>query len=98
LMDWQDSASQGVGNRVVFIADSTPLMLISQAGFVGLFLVYGLLFLAVRNDSQFRIFYFSIILASLTVNITEFSPVNFILGLLLARSFSIPKKLIMQTG
>jgi hypothetical protein len=64
-------------------------MLISQVGFIGFFLVYGLLFLAVRNDLQARIFYVSIILASLTVNITELFPVNFILGLLLARSFSI---------
>ncbi|MBT3879722.1 MAG: hypothetical protein HON76_14335 [Candidatus Scalindua sp.] len=91
LMDWQDSASHGVGNHVVFVADSTPLMLISQIGFVGLFMVYGLLFLAIRNDPQTRIFYFSFILASLTVNITELFPINFILGLLLARSFSIVK-------
>jgi hypothetical protein len=57
-----------------------------------------LLLLAVRNDSQFRIFYVSIILASLTVNITEFFPVNFILGLLLARGFSMVKKRTVQIG
>jgi hypothetical protein len=89
LMDWQASTAHGAGSHTVFVADSTPLMLISQIGFIGFFLVYGLLFLAVRNDLQARIFYVSIILASLTVNITELFPVNFILGLLLARSFSI---------
>ncbi len=91
LMDWQDSASHGVGNHVIFVADSTPLMLTAQIGLIGLFMIYGILFLAIRNDPQSRIFYFSIILASLTVNITELFPVNFILGLLLARSFSIVK-------
>ena len=89
LMDWQAGTAHGAGSHTVFVADSTPLMLISQVGFIGLFLVYGLLFLAVRNDTQSRIFYVSIILASLTVNITELFPVNFILGLLLARSLSI---------
>ena len=89
LMDWQASTAHGVVSHTVFVADSTPLMLISQVGFIGLFLVYGLLFLAVRNDPQSRIFYVSIILASLTVNISELFPVNFILGLLLARSLSI---------
>lgn len=89
LMDWQAGTAHGAGSHTVFVADSTPLMLISQVGFIGFFLVYGLLFLAVRNDLQARIFYVSIILASLTVNITELFPVNFILGLLLARSFSI---------
>lgn len=91
LMDWQASTAHGVVSHTVFVADSTPLMLISQVGFIGLFLVYGLLFLAVRNDPQSRIFYVSIILASLTVNISELFPVNFILGLLLARSLSIVK-------
>ncbi len=84
LMDWKAS-----DNPVVFIADSTPLMLTAQIGIIGLFLVYGILFLAARIDPQARIIYLSIILASLTVNITELFPVNFILGLLLSRSFSL---------
>ncbi|MHC4139513.1 MAG: hypothetical protein ACYSR1_06640 [Planctomycetota bacterium] len=91
LMDWEASTAHGAGNHTVFIADSTPLMLTAQIGLIGLFMIYGILFLAIRNDPQSRIFYFSIILASLTVNITELFPVNFLLGLLLARSFSIER-------
>lgn len=91
LMDWQANTAHGAGSHTVFVADSTPLMLIAQVGLIGLFMIYGILFLAVRNDPQSRIFYVSIILASITVNITELFPVNFILGLLLARSFSVIK-------
>ena len=88
LMDWQVNTAYEAGSHTVFVADSTPLMLTAQIGLIGLFMIYGILFLAVRNDPQFRIFYIAIILASLTVNITELFPVNFILGLLLARSLS----------
>lgn len=91
FMDWQADTGHGAGDRIVFVADSTPLMLIAQIGIIGLFLVYGVLFLAICVDQQARIFYLSIMLASLTVNITELFPVNFILGLLLAHSLSIEK-------
>ncbi len=89
LMDWSANSMHGGGSHFVFVADSTPLMLITQIGVVGLFLVYGVLLFAARIDPQSRIFYLSLILVSLAINITELFPVNFILGLLLARSFSI---------
>lgn len=81
----------GSGSSIVFIADSTPLMLVAQIGIVGFFLVYGVLFLAAYNDQQTRLLYLCIILVSMTVNVTEFFPVNFILGLLLSRSLLYAK-------
>ena len=70
------------------ITDSTPLSMIIQTGLIGCILFYTLILLAAIKDSNYRLFYFVIIVCSLSINITELFPVNLILGLALASSLS----------
>jgi len=66
--------------------DSTLTALMVQLGAVGTGLFYALLFWAARKDATARPFYAVLALCSLTMNITEVFPVNFLLGLALAHS------------
>ncbi|HXX80796.1 MAG TPA: hypothetical protein VEI46_04555 [Thermodesulfovibrionales bacterium] len=68
--------------------DSTITMMFCQVGVIGLILFYAMLFLAMLRDNKARIFYLTIILTSMTMSITELFPVNFLLGVALASSFS----------
>lgn len=68
-------------------ADSTPMALVHQMGLIGLILFYGMLVHAAWRDRKARLVYAVLGLASLTVNLTELYPVNFLLGLILCRSY-----------
>ncbi len=86
LVDWQAGPPGRVASDQVFIADSMPLSVGLQLGWLGIFLLYLLLLRAAWRDRQAWGVYGVIFLASLTMNIQELFPVNFILGLLLARN------------
>jgi hypothetical protein len=67
-------------------ADSTPLALLNQLGIVGVSLFYLTMALAVWRDRPLFPVYAVLFLASITTNLLELFPVNFLLGLLLCRS------------
>ena len=67
-------------------ADSTITGLIIQIGVLGTLLFYLILAWAAYRDARTRIFYAVLAAASLTLNITELFPVNFLLGIALAHS------------
>jgi len=83
LRDWSKEGGQG---GPLFVADSTPTLLLAQTGLVGLVLVYGLIATAAYRDVQARPLYVLLVLASLALNLPEAFPMSVILGLLLARS------------
>jgi len=83
LRDWSKEGGQG---GPLFVADSTPTLLLAQTGLVGLVLVYGLIATAACRDIQARPLYVLLVLASLALNLPEAFPMSVILGLLLARS------------
>ncbi len=68
--------------------DSALIGLFIQIGLVGTGLFYATLAWAARRDMQARPFYAVVGLCTLTMNVTELFPVNFLLGLVLAHSFS----------
>jgi len=68
-------------------ADSTPMALMHQMGLAGVLMFYLMIGLAAWRDPRARPIYLVLFLASLTVNITELFPVNFLLGLLLCHSY-----------
>lgn len=70
-------------------ADSTPMALLQEAGLIGLLAFYFLLAYAAWKDRTATVLYFIIALASLTINVMEFFPLNVLFGILLARSFSL---------
>jgi len=72
--------------------DSTVTALVVQLGLLGTFAFYALLVRAWVKDTAARMFYGIVILCSLSLNITELFPVNFLLGLVLARS-KVPARL-----
>jgi hypothetical protein len=72
-----------------FSADSTVTVLLTQLGITGVILFYGILFWAYRRDPQARPAYLVFAITSLTINITEVFPVNFLLGLALAGTSSL---------
>jgi hypothetical protein len=69
--------------------DSTPMALLQQAGIIGLMLFYLLIGYAAWKDSPLRLPYLVLVMVSMTINLTEFFPMNVILGLLLARSLTV---------
>ena len=73
-----------------FSADSTVTVLLTQLGITGVILFYGMLFWAYRRDPEARPLYLVFAISSLTINITEVFPVNFLLGLALAGTFIPP--------
>jgi hypothetical protein len=70
----------------LFYADSTVTWLLVQFGFAGILAFYAMLSWAFAKDRAARPFYLALAIASLTINIPEFFPVNFLLGLALAHS------------
>ena len=69
-----------------FRADSTLGALVIQIGAAGALLFYAVLLWAALRDRPGRLFYGIIALCSLATNVTELFPVNFLLGIALARS------------
>jgi hypothetical protein len=70
----------------LFVADSTPTLLLAQTGVLGLVAIYGLIATAAYRDAQARPLYAVLVFASLALNLPEAFPMSVILGLLLARS------------
>jgi hypothetical protein len=69
-----------------FYADSTVTWLFVQLGLVGTIAFYSMLAWAFKVDPQARIFYLAVAVGSLTISLPEAFPLNFLLGLALARS------------
>lgn len=78
-----------MGAAQPFYADSTVTMLFTQLGAVGIAAFYLLLAWAFRRDRAAQPFYLVIAVCSLTMNIIELFPVNFLLGLALAHTLSV---------
>ena len=72
-----------------FYADSTFTMLLVQMGLAGVLAFYAMLAWAFRVDPAARPFYLIAAIASLTINLPETFPLNFLLGLALARSVCV---------
>lgn len=76
-----------VGEGVaIHFADSTALMMLPQIGLIGAVLFYALLIRIACRDRRYRVVHIVLLLASVTNNLGEFFPVNFLLGLLIARA------------
>ena len=75
-----------------FSADSTVTVLLTQLGITGVILFYGILVWAYRRDPRARPVYLVFAITSLTINITEVFPVNFLLGLALAGTLSLSRR------
>ncbi len=88
LRDWSREGAPGGG---LFVADSTPTLLLAQVGLVGMVLVYGLIALAAVRDPEARPLYALFALASLVLNLPEAFPMNVVLGLLIARSLGLTR-------
>lgn len=81
-------------------ADSTPLALVNQIGIIGTLLFYLVIAVAAWRDPRAGPVYLILCLASLTVNLLELFPMNFILGLLLCHSLLTerPENKQLNTG
>ena len=73
-------------------AESMLTSLLTQLGLVGTLLFYGVLTWAAMRDHQARIFYAIVAACSLTLQITELFPVNFLLGVALAHSVAVARR------
>jgi hypothetical protein len=80
-----------------FSADSTVTILLTQLGIIGVILFFGILVWAYRRDTRARPVYLVLAITSLTINITEVFPVNFLLGLALAGTLSLSNGGIQHT-
>ena len=67
-------------------AESMLTSLLTQLGLVGTLLFYGVLAWAAVRDHQARMFYTIVAACSLTLQVAELFPVNFLLGVALAHS------------
>ncbi len=79
-----------------FYSDSMPTVLLLQLGIIGIVAFYWLLAWGFLVDRVARPAYLVIALASLTLNINEVFPVNFLLGLMLMHSISVSGASRMQ--
>ena len=77
-------------------ADSMTMALINQIGVLGMLLFYALIALAAWRDRPALPIYLVMFLASLTINLWELFPVNFMLGLLLGRSLLFAEEELFQ--
>jgi len=66
--------------------DSMLTLLLVQGGLVAVVAFYGLVLWAIRHDHQARPFLFTVLLASLTINLTEVFPISLLLALSLNRA------------
>ena len=80
-VDW--TATHAVG-------DSMPASLLWQIGIAGIVLTYGLLLAGIVQNRRDQPIGVALLLASLTLNITELFPINLILGLWLATAWPSP--------
>jgi hypothetical protein len=78
-----------LGANERFFPDSTVTGLLTQLGIIGIAAFYWLLGWAFWRDPAARPAYLVIALVSLTMNITELFPVNFLFGLLLAHTIAV---------
>jgi hypothetical protein len=72
--------------------DSTPMALINQVGIMGTVLFYLTLCIAAWIDRRALPIYAVLVLAGMTTNLLELFPVNFLLGLLLCRSYLLGRE------
>jgi len=72
--------------------DSTPLALLNQFGILGTLFFYLTLLFAALNDRRSTPIYLILVVAGMAINIMEFFPINFLLGLLLSRSLWLQSK------
>ena len=82
----------GFPRSSMFPADSTPAALVTQVGVVGFLLFYGTLAWAMLRDPGARAFYLTVTICSLTMSVIELFPVNILLGLTLARSSTLGRR------
>ena len=82
--------SHGVppGTRELAAADSTPALLLGEFGVTGVVLFYAGIAVAWRRDAEARPLLLALVLTSLTCNLPEAFPVNFLLGLGLAHGLT----------
>jgi hypothetical protein len=78
--------------QFVYESDSTITQLLSQVGVIGMVLFYAILFVAMIRDRRASIFYIMIMITSSVMVIPELFPVNFLLGIALAHSFSLSRE------
>lgn len=79
-------------------AESMLTSLLTQLGLVGALLFYGALAWAAVRDHQARMFYAIVALCSLTLQVTELFPVNFLLGVALAHSVAVAPQTRLMPG
>jgi hypothetical protein len=87
-----NAATNLIGSNTMegsFSADSMVTVLLTQLGITGVILFSGILVWAYRRDSRARPVYLVLAITSLTINIAEVFPVNFLLGLALAGTLSL---------
>ena len=70
------------------VSDSTLVMLFAQTGLFGVIAFYGLVGWGMWKDGAAAMFYLMVLLASLTLNVTELFPVGFLLGVVLSRALA----------
>lgn len=76
------------GADAVSLSKSWLFILIWQTGIVGAAFFYAIMLWGMIQDQRARVFYVLIMTASLATNVVEIFPVNLILGLLLANTFT----------
>jgi hypothetical protein len=69
--------------------DALPLLLLAQGGLVALASFYGLVLWCLIRDQGSRLFWTVLVLASLTMNITEVFPLGLVLAVMAARSLGL---------
>jgi len=69
--------------------DALPLLLVAQGGLVALVSFYGLVLWCLMRDRRSRVFWMVLVLASLTLNITEVFPLGLVLAVMGARSLGL---------
>jgi hypothetical protein len=75
-----------------FAADSTVTVLFTQLGIIGIVVFYGILAWAYQKDVSARPVYLVLAVTSLTINIIEFFPANFLFGLILAGTLTLSSR------
>ena len=76
----------GTASLMFTSTDSMLTLMLVQGGLVAVASFYGLLLWAFRVDHQARPFLFTVLLASLTINLTELFPISLLLALSLNRA------------
>jgi len=69
--------------------DALPLLLVAQGGLIALASFYGLVLWCLIRDQHSRVFWTVLVLASLTVNITEVFPLGLVVAVMMARSLGL---------